>query len=203
MRLPGYHPPKGLGSTKASDRDALSGGVSAELPAMERFQAENARSFSDICRRVLGGSQAILSFLDGNRQLARMAGIEAMAVEVSGIIEGGRLQDLQDHLDYALTRNERAELTIENLSKLNRTERLLAEIHRAVAVLTGPLLPQAEVQAMHGLVLAQSPAPSALPAQPPAPRPSGESVLLTALLAITGASVTAILLVLLLSGGQD
>lgn len=107
-------------------------------PPLEKFHADNIRSLTGICRRVLDGAQTLVSYVDGNRETAKLAGIEALAAEISGIMEGGRLQDLQDHLDHALARNNGTDLTIENLSRLNRTERLLSEANRALAFFAGP-----------------------------------------------------------------
>lgn len=107
-------------------------------PSLQKFHADNIRSLSGICRRVLDGAQEIVSYVDGNREDARLAGIEALAAEMSGILEGGRLQDLQDHLDYALARNKDADLTLENLSRLNRVERLLSEATKALAFSVAP-----------------------------------------------------------------
>lgn len=109
-----------------------------EPPSLEKFHADNIKNLSGICRRVLDGAQEIVSYVDGNREDARLAGIEALAAEISGILEGGRLQDLQDHLDYALARNKGADLTLENLSRLNRVERLLSESTRALAFFVSP-----------------------------------------------------------------
>jgi hypothetical protein len=108
-----------------------------DFPPLEKFHAENIRSLSGICRRVLDGAQTVISYVDENRDLAKAQGVEALAAELSGIIEGGRLQELQDHLDYALAQNKSANLTLENMSRLNRAERLLSEGNRALALSAG------------------------------------------------------------------
>jgi hypothetical protein len=111
-----------------------------DFPPLEKFQAENIRSLSGICRRVLDGAQTVISYVDENRETAKAHGVEALAAELSGIVEGGRLQELQDHLDYALAQNKSANLTLENLSRLNRAERLLSEGNRALASSSGQLI---------------------------------------------------------------
>jgi hypothetical protein len=123
-------PPELLRPTAQS---ALPAFLSPDNPPLQKFHADNIRNLSGICRRVLDGTQEIISYVDGNREDAKAAGIEALAAELSSILEGGRLQDLQDHLDYALARNKDADLTLENLSRLNRAERLLSEASKALA----------------------------------------------------------------------
>jgi hypothetical protein len=115
------------------------GTLPQDFPPLEKFHAENIRSLSGICRRVLDGAQTVISYVDENRDLAKARGVEALAAELSGIIEGGRLQELQDHLDYALAQNKGANLTLENMSRLNRAERLLSEGNRALTLSGGPI----------------------------------------------------------------
>lgn len=153
-------------------------------PGMETFQSERVRTLSEVCRRVLSGCDEILAYIDENRELASHVGVEALSAEMTGILEGRRLQDLQSALDYALAKNETAELTVENLSRLNRTERLLAEAHRRLAAVAGPLLPDPEVQSLRGL------------GQGTAGAPSGPSA---TMLLVVGAFLGGVLLMLLLS----
>jgi len=108
-----------------------------DFPPLEKFHAENIRSLSGICRRVLEGAQTVIAYVDENRETAKARGVEALGAELTGIIEGGRLQELQDHLDYALAQNKSANLTLENLSRLNRAERLLSEGNRALSISAG------------------------------------------------------------------
>jgi hypothetical protein len=154
---------------------------------METFQSERVRTLSGVCQRVLAGCDEVLAFIDENRELASQVGVEALSAEMTGILEGRRLQDLQSALDYSLARNETAELTVENLSRLNRTERLLAEAHRRLAAVAGPLLPEPEVQALRGL------------GQAGASTPTGPS---STTLLVVGAFLGGVLLMLLLGRGD-
>lgn len=127
-----------------------------DFPPLEKFHAENIRSLSGICRRVLEGAQIVISYVDENREIAKAQGIEALTAELSGIIEGGRLQELQDHLDYALAENKGANLTLENLSRLNRAERLLSEGNRALASSPRQLIRTQGPTLSGGAVIAQA-----------------------------------------------
>lgn len=132
-----FNPVPLITAHKTFSLSELPAGLPPEAPPLEKFHAENIRNLSGICRRVLDEAQVVISYVDENRDLAKAQGVEALTAELSGIIEGGRLQALQDHLDYALAQNKGADLTLENLSRLNRAERLLSESNRALTLSVG------------------------------------------------------------------
>jgi hypothetical protein len=89
---------------------------------------------------LLGVSDAVLAkavqlrdFVVDHRDLARQAGIETISSEISGLLDGGRLQRVHDALGEAVSKNQPARLTEEGLSQLRRAEAILADAARQIS----------------------------------------------------------------------
>lgn len=103
-------------TTPPAAADTLNGGASRDLLG--------------VCRSVIEGSTELIKFVDQNRESARNVGVETIAIELAGIIEGGSLSRVRDTLEEALVKNWPAQVTHEGLGKLRRAESLLADATR-------------------------------------------------------------------------
>lgn len=87
----------------------------------------NTKKLVSLSRYVIQGSRALIDFVDYNRPMARQAGVETIAVELSGIIDSGRIQTVYDSLQESALKGRESKLSREGLTYLRRSERLLAE----------------------------------------------------------------------------
>lgn len=107
------------------------------LPSLQKFDIEATKGLLVICQAVIDQAKELLSFVDGNRILAKQAGIETIAIELSGILEGGGLDRILASLENSALKDRAAEITLEGLARLRRAETLLAEANNNIAKFTG------------------------------------------------------------------
>lgn len=106
-------------------------------PQLERFDADQTKELALLLRRVTQGCRTLQDFIASDREIARDAGIESIAIEITAICEGSHLERLEDALEDALAHHEPISLTTEGLSRIRRLEALLAEASRNVSRFTG------------------------------------------------------------------
>lgn len=101
----------------------------AEDPAliMDAIDYLNTKKLLGLSKYVMQGGRALIDFVDYNRTSARQAGVETIAVELSGIIDSGKIQSVYDSLHEAAFSGRDSKLSREGLTYLRRSERLLAE----------------------------------------------------------------------------
>lgn len=99
---------------------------------VQALDAEGAGRMLEVTRDLVGRSKSLVDYVDRNRREARMSGIETIAIELSAILEGGRLLSMEDALEDAIRTGKRPEITIDGFSKLRRTEYLVGEIDHAI-----------------------------------------------------------------------
>jgi hypothetical protein len=87
----------------------------------------NTKKLLSLSKYVMQGGRALVEFVDYNRTAARTAGVETIAVELSGIIDSGHIQSVYDSLHEAAFSGRESKLSREGLTYLRRSERLLAE----------------------------------------------------------------------------
>jgi hypothetical protein len=121
--------------TKPAARPLAAGVVAA--PGLERFDASAAESLYHITQSVMDHSRELLEYVDGNRDEIKPAGIETIAIELSGLIEGGGLQRVRDTLEEAILKRRSADITIEGLGRVRRAEGLLAEASSRISKFIG------------------------------------------------------------------
>jgi len=103
------------------------------LPELQKYDADASRSLFLVCQAVIERAKELVEFIDGNRALAKQAGIETIGIELSSILEGGGLERILDGLENAVVKELPSELTLEGLSRLRRTESLLAEANANIS----------------------------------------------------------------------
>lgn len=124
---------------------APSSSVSSLVP-MRTLDAVTGYRLGGVARRVIDGAKNLVAFVDENRDLARRAGVETIAVELSGILAAGRLHSVLDAAEDAS--DGRLHISEEGMGYLSRSERLLAEANRSlVRVLGRPIMSEGS----HGL----------------------------------------------------
>jgi len=124
---------------KSPDKDAgKSFAIRARaLPSLQKFDVDATKGLLVVCQAVIDQAKELLAFVDGNRTVAKQAGIETIAIELSGILEGGGLDRILASLENSALKDRTAEVTLEGLARLRRAETLLAEANNNIARFTG------------------------------------------------------------------
>lgn len=116
---------------------------STRLPAfavdVQALDAEGAARLLGVSRDVMARARVLVEYLDGHRSEARKNGVETVVIELSAIMEGGRLQDIEAALEEASRGSGKPEVTLEGFGKLRRAERLVMEAEENMARFRGPL----------------------------------------------------------------
>lgn len=100
------------------------------VPSLDNVKEGASRDLLGVCRSVIEGSTELIRFVDQNREAARNAGVETIAIELSGIIEGGTISRVRDTLEESIVKNWPAQVTNDGMAKLRRAEALLADASR-------------------------------------------------------------------------
>ena len=100
---------------------------------VQTLDAEGSRRLLGVVRDIVSRATTLIDYMDRNRHEARLSGVETIAVELSGILEGGRLGSIEDALDEASRTGERPAISIEGFSKLRRAEFLIGEVDHEIA----------------------------------------------------------------------
>jgi hypothetical protein len=100
---------------------------------MADLSAGEAAELLDVSKAVLGKAAELRDFISDHRDLARQAGIETIAAEVSGMLDGERLRRVHDALAESVARDRPARLTEEGLGQLRRAEAMLADAAKQIA----------------------------------------------------------------------
>lgn len=114
----------------------------AAAPPLELLNPEKTRSLLGVADNIVQGARVLVEFLDNHRGVARAAGIEALTIELSGIIDGRRIEPVTDALNEAARLGQSADISADGFYYLTRAEKLLAQAHEDLARFTGsPPLP--------------------------------------------------------------
>lgn len=81
---------------------------------------------------VIQKAGRLIEYMDENRDEARMSGVETIAIELSAILEGGKLQRVEKALAEATRTGETPLISIDGFSKLRRAEFLALEADKAI-----------------------------------------------------------------------
>lgn len=100
---------------------------------VQTLDIEGAARMLGVTKDIIARATSLVDYMDRNRHEARLSGIETIAIELSAILEGGRLQNVEDALEDAVRTGERPAITIEGFSKLRRAEYLVGEVDHEIA----------------------------------------------------------------------
>jgi len=103
---------------------------------VETFEPAKVKQLSIIVQHIILGSQAMVDFLQYDRELAREAGVESLCVEISGILEGDKFDRVVDTVEEAVQKNTAVTLSREGLARVRRIESLLAEAQNNISRFT-------------------------------------------------------------------
>ena len=100
---------------------------------VQSLDAQGAQGLLGVARSIVSRSHALVDYVDRERKEARKAGVETIAIELSAILEGGRMGDVEDALEEALSAGRTPEVTLEGFAKLRRAEHFLGEADRTIS----------------------------------------------------------------------
>lgn len=132
-------------------------------PTLKKFGPDGTVRLLGVARKTWASTEVLIGLVDSDREAARDAGVETIAIELSS--ERERLGDVLDALEDAARHGKSADISNEGLGCLRRAEKLGAEAMsslqrfapRSVAGLSGlagpsvPALPGAGIM-VAGLV---------------------------------------------------
>jgi len=122
LRFPGQQP------DDASKKKARELSINAkQAPVFESFSPEHAESLLAITKHVFERALHLMGFVDTSRDLAKEAGVETITLELASILDAGRLDRVRDALERAVVADTPAQISLEGLQLLRRSERLIAE----------------------------------------------------------------------------
>lgn len=98
---------------------------------------DKAKHLLGVCQTVMEGSSELTDFVDKNRKLSRDVGIETIAIELAGIIDGGRLGDVRVLLDNGVKTGNPMMISPELEGRIRRGQSLLAEASNEISKGTG------------------------------------------------------------------
>jgi hypothetical protein len=99
---------------------------------VQTLDVEGAQRMLGVTRDLIARATALVDHVDRNRHEARLSGVETIAIELSAILEGGKLESVQDALEEAVRNDVRPAITIEGFSKLRRAEFLVGEVDQSI-----------------------------------------------------------------------
>jgi hypothetical protein len=102
------------------------------IPQKEPISNGRTAELLSISKKVMSGAQELLAFVDDNRDAARLAGVETIAIELASMMEGERLTRVHSTLEKATLSGNDAEVTMDGIDRLKRAEKLLAEAGSAI-----------------------------------------------------------------------
>lgn len=116
------------------------GGQQKRVPrfwsSVQALDKEGATQLLEVTRDIIGRSMVLMDYVDRQRREARTMGVETIAIELSAIMEGGRLDNVIDALEDATETGRRPEITLDGFSKLRRAEHLVGEADLTIAEYT-------------------------------------------------------------------
>jgi hypothetical protein len=120
--------------------------------AFETIDRENTQSLLKVVQGILEKSKELIDFVDADREVARKAGVETIAIELSVMMFSDRLDRVLDALESSAARGKPSQISMEGLANIRRMERLLAEANSQIVKNTG----KASLPAPQSVMLAQA-----------------------------------------------
>lgn len=103
-----------------------------EFLTFQRFDPNLTSELHQLATGVVDKAKALVRFIDSDRALARAAGVETIAIELSAIFEGMGIQQVVDALEDSASQGKSSEITFSGLERLRRAEKLLAEASSSI-----------------------------------------------------------------------
>jgi hypothetical protein len=87
----------------------------------------HSKKLLGVARHAMNAGYALIEFVDTNRDVARQTGVETIAIELSGMIDSGKIESVADALHDSVLSGSGARLSEDGLANLRRAERLLSD----------------------------------------------------------------------------
>jgi hypothetical protein len=102
----------------------------AERPSpagLQELDFHHSKKLLGVARHTMNAGYALIEFVDSHRDVARQTGVETIAIELSGMIDSGRIDSVADALHDSVLSGSGTRLSEEGLANLRRAERLLSD----------------------------------------------------------------------------
>lgn len=103
-----------------------------QAPVFETFNPESGLELHTSTKKTCDGAMALVDFVRKNRDLARQAGVETLAIEITAVMAGEKFRQVLDALDDAVFNSLPLHITTEGMAVLRTVESLLAEASSAI-----------------------------------------------------------------------
>jgi hypothetical protein len=94
-------------------------------PVLRTFSRDDSRALLGVAQKVCQGISVLLDLVDSHRETARDAGVETVAIELAS--ERKNVERILDTLEESELKGSDAQLSLDGLELLRRSEKLLAE----------------------------------------------------------------------------
>lgn len=84
-------------------------------------------------KNIIQKSRTLVDYVDRNRREARLAGVETIGIQLSLILDSGRLDGVKRALEEAIEMGTVSNISLEGFARLRRAEHLVAEADRSIA----------------------------------------------------------------------
>lgn len=102
----------------------------SEVQALGPQEAENLLGTT---KNIIQKSRTLVDYVDRNRREARRAGVETIGIQLSLILESGRLDGVRTALEEGIRTGTISNISLDGFSRLRRAEHLVAEADRSIA----------------------------------------------------------------------
>lgn len=98
-----------------------------EPAGLQDLDFYHSKKLLGVARHAMNAGYALIEFVDTNRDVARQTGVETIAIELSGMIDSGKIESVADALHDSVLSGSGAKLSEDGLANLRRAERLLSD----------------------------------------------------------------------------
>jgi hypothetical protein len=102
------------------------------VPKLSSYDYDETVNLYQIATSVKKKAEDLILFVEQNRSVARQAGIEMLAVQLTSILEGEKFQRVVDSLEDSVYRRIPVALTQAGVDKVHRMERLIADADHVI-----------------------------------------------------------------------
>lgn len=107
-------------------------GVPRYFSEVQELGAQGIKDLLGVASGIIEKANRLIEYMDENRDEAKLSGVETIAIELSAILEGGKLQRVERALGESVRNGETPLISIDGFSKLRRAEFLAIEADKAI-----------------------------------------------------------------------
>jgi hypothetical protein len=112
-------------------------GIAQGFALQQGGNVEKTNHLLGVCSKVIEGTTDLVDFVDKNRKMARTMGIETIAIELAGIVDGGRLGDIRNVLAQSVRVGQQVAVSPDIMHRLDRAQSLLRDASTEIGKETG------------------------------------------------------------------